>query len=705
MVKIWTDKSTFGAGELSPTMARRTDTQQHADGAKRMRNVRLLNAGGFTRRPGSLHLAFLQSGARLVEFTFAIDQQYLLVFSAGRMDAYLTDGSAAGSLTGCPWNADDVPAMTWVQSGDAVFLACRAFHPQVVRRTGASSWTREAWTADEGPGGAAKQPYYKFADLACTITPSASSGSVTIAASEAAFQSGHVGQRIRYVGSEIAITAVTDATHAAGTVLQTLPPSQRLTMQNTNGFRVTHIVEGRESAAKGEIVAVDTGAGTIDVVIIDGEITFKADEEVTSPLGSSSTTAVAGISPLAARDWDEPYLSPVYGYPGAVGLHRARLWLGGHTRLPSSVLASRVGAHYDFDLGAAEDADAIFEDLGDAAVAWIRHFASAEHLLVLTDQGAYYLPESPANPIRPTSVTFPKIGAHGVGGVRPQSFDEGVLYLHASGAGVMDVRPTGDTVKSWTAADLALLAAHLIRTPVDMAATHGADGAPERYAYVVNSDGTLSVMHSIQSQQVLGWSLWETDGAYRSVAVLGGAVFAVVEREFDGTARWCLESFDQGMTLDGAVVVDAGGDPVALFSGMTVHARAGTAAYGTVDVDGTGAYADPSDGADGLEVGRFYRPTVETQPPEPKLPSGGTAGHIKRISRVRLYVHDAVRVKVAGRMMEAYRVGEDMAVAPPPRTEWIEATLLGRAREPTITITQDEPLPATILGISMEVII
>jgi hypothetical protein len=703
-MKMWTDKGTFGAGELSPGMARRSDTQQHADGARRMRNVRLLNAGGFARRPGSLHLTTLAEGARLVEFTFNIDQQYLLAFSAGRMDACFPDGVAAGTLTGCPWTADDVPVMTWSQSGDTVILACRSFPPQVVKRVDSASWSREDWVADEGPGGASLQPYYKFAAPDSTIQPSAVVGSIEIVASESVFVSTHVGARIRYAGGEITVTGVADGMHATGSVVDGLSPTQRLTVDDSGGFVVGHLVEGRNTAAKGEVVAV--GSGHIDVVISDrSAIRFSSTEKVTGPLVERTISAVEDVAPAAYRDWDEQYLSPTYGYPAAVGLHRQRLWFGGHTRLPASVLASRIGAFYNFDLGTAEDAEALFEDLGDGAVAAIKHFVSAENLIIVTDQGAYYVPETASNPIRPSSIQFHRVGADGGSDVRPVSFDEGLLYRHVSGSGVMDVRPTGDVTKSWSAVDLALLADHLLRAPTDMAATHGADGAPERYAFAVNSDGTMAVLHAIQSQKVLGWTLWETDGAYRSVAVLGGKIFAVVERDFAGVTRWCLERFDQELTTDGAVILPTGGGSAPLFAGMTVHARSGTSYLGPVEIPAGGVVPDLDAGGAAVELGRLFTPLVETLPPEPKFPSGSVAARVKRISGIRVYALGASRLRVGDRIMSAHDIGEDVTAAPRARSGWIEARLLGRSREPTVTITQDEPLPMTVLGISMEVIV
>lgn len=701
---VWLPKTTFGAGELSPSMARRSDTRQHQDGAQLMRNVRLLNAGGFRRRPGTRHLLTVPAGSRLVEFTFNIEQEYLLIFSAGRMDAYrwaAGEMTAAGSLTGCPWMTADVAVMTWVQSGDTVFLACRQWTPQVVVRTGAATWTRSAWTPDTGAGASLQQPYYKFADPQSTITPSARTGSISLTASVAAFNAAHVGQRIRYVGREIQITAVASATSASGTVIEELPKTQRLTVESVAQFQTREIVEQDVTGAKGEVIAI--GATTIDVLVTEKGSAFEVDEKVFAPNATSNVTAVEDIAPAASRDWDEPYLSPLYGYPGAVGLHRDRLWWSGHTALPASVLASRVGTYYDFDLGAAEDADAIFENIGDSAVAWVRHIASAETLLVLTDQGAYYVPESPANPIRPTSIQFVRVGAHGVGAARPQPFDEGLLYTHRSGNAVMDLRPTGDTTRQWTAEDVGLLAAHLIQSPADAAATHGADGAPERYAFFVGTDGAIAVLHSIQSQEVLGWTRWETDGAFRSVASLGGAVFAVVEREFDAGTAWCLEAFDQTLTMDGVVEIASEAATAPLYAGMEVWARAGRESWGPLAVDEIGRFVGRPGATGGLEIGRRFTPLVRTFPPEPQTQRGVAAGAVKRIVSARVYVDNSSRVVINGIVMESHNIGEDVTAAPPARTEWRHVKLLGRQRGPYVEISQEDPVPMTVLGIEVEV--
>ncbi|MGY0782219.1 hypothetical protein ACW7BC_30440 [Azospirillum argentinense] len=175
---------------------------------------------------------------RLIEFTFNIDQQYLLAFSAGRMDAFTADGVPAGSIDGCPWTPTDVQAMTWVQSGDTVFIACRSWRPRVLTRTDVAAWALEAWEADKGVGGALLQPYAKFAPAPSTIKPSGRVGYVNIVASDPSFAAGHVWQMVRYAGCEIVITEVHNPWSATGMPMQVLPPSVRIALNTVAPFRV-----------------------------------------------------------------------------------------------------------------------------------------------------------------------------------------------------------------------------------------------------------------------------------------------------------------------------------------------------------------------------------------------------------------------------------------------------------------------------------
>jgi hypothetical protein len=226
MPKARPAQTSFVAGELSPLMARRSDTKQYQNGAERLLNYALLAQGGARVRPALEWLVNLQFGPpKLAAFVFNDTQRYIIAFSDTRADIYGPTGSLVTSLTSAPWTAAMLARLTWAHYGDTMVV----FHPdmrtQVIRRTGVSTFTLGNLTFETGTGGnPTYQPYYKYADPSITMTPSATTGGITMTLSGAGnWVAGHVGTKVRYQLKEILVTAVTNANLANGTVLQTLP--------------------------------------------------------------------------------------------------------------------------------------------------------------------------------------------------------------------------------------------------------------------------------------------------------------------------------------------------------------------------------------------------------------------------------------------------------------------------------------------------
>lgn len=226
MPRVRPAQTSLVAGELTPLMAARRDTKQYRNGAEKLLNYALLAQGGARSRPALEWLVNLAFGPpKFAAFVFNDAQRYIIAFTDARADIYLPDGTLAASLTSAPWTAAMLPRLTWAHYGDTMIV----FHPdmrmQVIKRTGASSFTLSNFTFETGTGSIPTyQPYYKFADPTMTLTPSATTGAITLTLSGAgAWVAGHVGTIIRYQGKEISVSGVTNANLAAGTVLQTLP--------------------------------------------------------------------------------------------------------------------------------------------------------------------------------------------------------------------------------------------------------------------------------------------------------------------------------------------------------------------------------------------------------------------------------------------------------------------------------------------------
>ncbi|MEO5374722.1 MAG: hypothetical protein H7840_10635 [Alphaproteobacteria bacterium] len=220
MTRLITTKTNFTQGEVTSELYGRTDLSAYANGAKTLRNVFIQPTGGVTRRAGLRYIDTARGTGRLLSFEFSTEQVYLLVFTNGHVDVY-RDGVKATDFS-VPWTTEQIRNIAWTQSADTLLVVHPDVTPKKITRTSHTQWSVTDWTFHEADG-VIHQPHHKFAADAVKVTPSGTSGSITVTASADAFQSGHVGKRMRIGGKELAITAYTSPTQVSADVKQTLP--------------------------------------------------------------------------------------------------------------------------------------------------------------------------------------------------------------------------------------------------------------------------------------------------------------------------------------------------------------------------------------------------------------------------------------------------------------------------------------------------
>lgn len=693
-------QTSFSAGELSPEIAMRQDADQYQNGAKSLLNRRMLIGGGHMRRPGSWWEAELSPDPVIAEFIVNQTTQYVVAFTAGRMDAFARDIvtghlTAAGSITGAPWTGSIYKEMDWVQSGNTIFLTHPAMVQQRIMRTGAASWSRSNFAYATGPNIRPEQPYLKLAPTDMTLQPSALSGSVTLTASAAWFAVGHVGTYLRYLGRALLVTGYTDSTHVTATVIETLPGSQALTVNSTSGFSVGEVVEGKTTSAKGIVTAISSGTEMV-VVISSGLTPFEA-EDIFGPNAKATISAVASASPAATTQWDEQLFSDLRGYPSCVELHRNRLCFGGHPAAPDYLIASEINNLYSFNVGTGADGDAIIESVGDAGASKIVQLFSAEQLLVMTDRGPYYVPENTTAPFRPTSIAFYPFGSPWpiTATAQVQAFDGGAVMV--SGSLMIKARQTGNLTSSWDADEVSLLSPHLVKTPTRLTVVSNFAGNPERYAVFRNADGTLAVLQLVEVQKIRNFTPWTTDGDYLSMASLSGDLYAAVKRTINGQTKYLLEKFDQSISLDAATQYAS---EAAMNAGLPTRYGSSGAHVNTADFYlGTYPLGLRVVPAGPYVAGLYYTSEIETLPPVIQDDEGAMAGDVMRIVECYVHVLNSARFAANGYRLSAYQVTDDVSQAPPLKSGPQRFQFAGWQREPTITIAQVDPLPLDILAI------
>ena len=117
-----------------------------------------------------------------------------------------------------------------------------------------------------------------------------------------------------------------------------------------------------------------------------------------------------------------------------------------------------------------------------------------------------------------------RIGSPGDRHVPPRDVDGATLFVARNGRELREFLFV-DTEQAYQAADLALLAQHLVRNPVDQAFDQ-----KRRLFLIVNEDGSLATIAIYRNADIAAWSLQETDGRVLSVAVVGDETMLLVDR-------------------------------------------------------------------------------------------------------------------------------------------------------------------------------
>jgi hypothetical protein len=181
----------FASGEISPDVASRVDLDKYQSALLQAENVFIRPYGSAYRRPGTEYVAEISDGysVRMQEFAVDADNSYLLVFTQLKLRIY-NNGTLVDTKT-TPFIGYDLPKLRFAQSGDVMFIASGNHPVQVLTRTGVNTFAN---LTDFVP----KPGYFDTTTMTdgVTITPSATTGTVTLTASSAVFAAGQVGNWI-----------------------------------------------------------------------------------------------------------------------------------------------------------------------------------------------------------------------------------------------------------------------------------------------------------------------------------------------------------------------------------------------------------------------------------------------------------------------------------------------------------------------------
>ena len=666
-------QTNLSAGELSPKMLGRVDHPIYYSGLKKATNGVGLTQGGITRRPGTRYIGEVPDVGNptlSIGFEFSESQLYLFVLTHLQAKIY-RDDVLEQTLT-LPFARTDLDRLNFTQSHDTLLLldGRGVLQPRKVLRD-----TTQAVGS-------------QFSVSTLTFT------NIPVHAFNDPLSPPPVNeeQRISFAGSwldgekfRIRLAGLRTVKIAFSSDDATLAERIQVELRNL-----------ANTAIDGITVTV-AGGGDFDVEFAGDDGGKDWDEmEVQIVADTDGTASVSTI--VEGGSTQEEVWSATRGWPKTAVFSNGRLVLGGSLSRPSTVWASKTGDFYNFDVGDALDDDAIDWTIDSDTVEEIRHVRSSRNLEVLTARGEFYPPDPD---LTPSGFSLRRQSQVGCNYVRPVTLDGATLFVDREDRGAHEFL-FGALQEGYTTEEISLVSEHLIRTPVSMA-VHRTTLAD--YGWVVNSDGTATVINRKRSQEVAAMTPQVTAGTIECVCALGRELYLTVTRTIDGTPRRFLERLDEDLLTDCAVVLT--GTDLDTWSGVdhldgeTVEVIGDGVAEGEqVVTDGEVTTSRPRDE---VEVGLGFTPEWVPPPWNLNTEAGPIIGRPKRLTRCTLLLEETDDLYVNNYPIGRRRFGSHALDNPPPKLRGpFDVQLRGWAREATVTLTQRRPGTLTVLAIGLE---
>ncbi len=464
-------------------------------------------------------------------------------------------------------------------------------------------------------------------------------------------------------------------------------------------------------------LATNTTSGTITVtasadVFVDDHVgtRFRISNKeieitaIASPTSATATVKETLAGTAATKDWEEQSFSAARGYPAAVTFHQDRMVIGGSRDLPNQIWMSKSSDLFNFDLGEGLDDESIeFALLSDQVNACSAVF-SGRHLQVFTT-GAEWMVTG--DPLTPGSVQIrrqTRVGSPADRTVPPCNVDGATLFVPRTGRELREFLFT-DVEQAYQSRDLATIAEHLIKDPVDQ------DFDPRlRNLNLVMADGTMAMLTIYRAEEITGWSLCTTEGEIRSVCTIDDDVYLLTERN----NGYFIETFDETLQVDcGLTLADSEGKTewtgLNHLEGWTVKVVADGSMQGEQTV--TGGKITLTVAAKEVRVGLGYAHVIQPLPPSVNGGQGSNQGGRLRLVAATFRLKDASALRLntgRGFIDVPFREFGNQLLDAPPVAFSGDRTVraFGWRRDGTEAlwrIEQDTPLPFTLLSVTEEI--
>lgn len=576
MARLW--QTTLAAGEVSPEIAARFDSELYGQAAGFIENLAVRPEGGVTRLPGSEFIAaakFADKRARLIPFKRANDDAVMVEAGEGYFRLYdaLTGAALAQAEIATGFDLQTVDGLYAFQSADVMYLTCKTgrMAPRVLRRFSDASWSLATLDIQGGP-------FMPENFDAGVLSSNALTGTATVTGF-AGLLAGHVGARFRvwttnygrpFEKWEAEKAVVVSRFYEHDGRVYTTPNASTTSRQPpVHDGGLVPDRDPRETTVVNWLYEHDlSGVFRIIAVQSASAATVDIEEKLPQPL-------ISGAS--ATNRWAEGYFSDARGWPFVGGIFGSRLYFAGAPQFPDTLWASRIDgfnpstADFKQSAGSGEvlDDHAVVRTLNDSEVNRIAWFVAGEQILLGHAGGIVRVTGPSVNePITPAGASALRPdGPPGASfGARAIRADAAVIYASTSGRRVIALDPRDFSHRTLSARLRALGAARFI----DFAYL----AETESRLFALREDGALFICAFDVELGLAAWSRAVPAGAFDGGPALVDAIAAapgpdgrdrlwmIVRRTIGGQEKRFVErmatDFDAGARLpEEAVMSDA----------------------------------------------------------------------------------------------------------------------------------------------------
>ena len=661
-------QNAFTSGELDPKLRSRFDIATYYSGAAKIRNALIRPQGAVIRRPGFKYIGEVSTGnIKMFPFSFSKEHTYTLILSENLMSIY-KEGVLQDTVV-CTIADAIIPDITSAQANDTILLFHEDLAPIAFVRENPTTWHTYEWEIQNPP--TERDDSIITPDRDCQILESART---------------NFDFSLWVPGN--------DATNAI--------------------FELKTGTDIWPANVVGKFIRGPLGGyAKVTTRVSDTELLATILAPFTNDITDDRTILTAGEYYFEDETW-----SAAKGYPRCGTFFQGRLWMAGTVSRPSTIWASRTNNEHDFRNWVPTFADDGIEASAGGNQARFNRLFAGQHLFIFADEGEYYIPISFDEPLVPTNISIkrnsaygcePKIDAIELGG--------SLIFLRKGGKSLIE-STFNFAAGNYQHRDLNLLASHVLNDPVSLAYRKHTSVDDSDYIFIINADGTMSVLCTLREQDVNGWTVQHTTGNMIATMTENEFVYVVVDRVIDGIPVRMLETLDFDVFHDAGVLKEDAtpfttvsglnhliGEEVTITLDNTIQPAQTVGVTGTITLARPGYYCSVGLPFPTVDEDGKYQVYIESMPIQIEGEWGTSVMRKKRIVEVMAMLYETSHVVLNKNKVTIRRLGITHLDEPLPLiTKNISIKgVRGWDEEIVVTAGQEQALPMQILSLAYRV--